>query len=57
MQTAFIVGMIVSAITGCIAIGFFLNYLRRQSLCVFVWYRIIFGIIVIALAIFRFGGR
>ncbi len=56
MQTAFIAGILASAITGGITIAFFLNYLRRQSLAVFVWYRILFGIIVIALAIFR-GGR
>jgi undecaprenyl-diphosphatase len=55
MQTAFLAGMITSAIVGCVTIAFFLNYLRRQSLSVFVWYRIVFGIIVIALAIFRNG--
>jgi undecaprenyl-diphosphatase len=53
MHTAFIVGMIVSAITGFLAIGFFLKYLRTGTLSVFVWYRIVFGIIVIALAVFR----
>jgi len=57
MHTAFIVGILVSAITGCIAIAFFLNYLRRRSLAAFVWYRIVFGIMVIALAVFRFSGR
>ena len=57
MQTAFIAGMVTSAIVGGITIAFFLNYLRRQSLGVFVWYRLIFGIIVIALAIFRATGR
>ena len=53
MHTAFIAGIVASAITGCIAIAFFLNFLRRRSLAVFVWYRIVFGIIVIALAFFR----
>jgi undecaprenyl-diphosphatase len=57
MQTAFLTGILVSAITGCLAIGFFLSYVRRRSLAFFVWYRIVFGIIVIALAVFRFGGR
>jgi undecaprenyl-diphosphatase len=57
MQMAFLAGIIASAITGCLAIAFFLNYLRRGSLAVFVWYRIVFGIIVIALALFRTGGR
>ncbi|SRR5579875_348453 len=57
MQMAFLAGILASAITGCLAIAFFLNYLRRRSLAVFVWYRIIFGIMVIALAFFRAGGR
>ena len=57
MQTAFIAGIAASAIVGCITIAFFLNFLRRRSLGVFVWYRVIFGIIVIALAVFRSGGR
>ena len=33
-------------------IAFFLRYLRRNSLMAFVYYRIVFGIIVIALAAF-----
>jgi undecaprenyl-diphosphatase len=57
MQMAFIVGILASAITGCFAIAFFMNFLRRRSLTAFVWYRIVFGIIVIALALFRSGGR
>lgn len=56
MRTPFIVGILVSAITGMIVIRFFLEYMRRSSYTVFVAYRIIFGIIVIALAFFRFGG-
>jgi undecaprenyl-diphosphatase len=56
-HTAFIVGIVASAVTGCFAIAFFLNFLRRRSLAVFVWYRILFGIIVVALAFFRLGGR
>jgi undecaprenyl-diphosphatase len=53
MQIAFVLGIIVSGITGCATIAFFLNYLRSRSLNAFVIYRIIFGIIVIALAVFR----
>jgi undecaprenyl-diphosphatase len=53
MRVPFVLGMAVSAITGGLAIGFFMNFLRRRSLNVFVLYRLIFGIIVIALAIFR----
>ena len=58
MQTAFIVGILVSGLTGIVVIQFFLNYLRKRSLNFFVTYRIIFGIIVIALAtFFRYNGR
>ena len=53
MQLAFVLGIVVSGITGCATIAFFLNYLKTRSLNVFVAYRIIFGIIVLALAVFR----
>ena len=56
MRTAYPVGIIVSAVVGILVIAFFLRYLRRNSLMPFVWYRVIFGIIVIALAFFRNGG-
>jgi len=57
MHSAFLVGMIASAITGVLVIGLLMNYLRQRTLSVFVWYRIVFGIIVFALAFFRFNGR
>lgn len=53
MQMAFALGIAISAITGCLTIGLFIKYLRRASLNVFVAYRIVFGIMVIALAFFR----
>jgi undecaprenyl-diphosphatase len=49
----FFVGVAVSAVTGWIVIAWFLRYLRRSSLRPFVYYRIIFGIIVLALAFIR----
>ena len=48
-----VVGVAVSAIVGCVVIAWFLHYLRRSSLMPFVYYRIAFGILVIALAVFR----
>jgi undecaprenyl-diphosphatase len=58
MRTAFLVGILMSGITGCLVIRFFLNYLRQGTFTFFVAYRVIFGIIVIALAhFFRFTGR
>ena len=53
MQTAFAVGIAVSAVTGLIVIAWFLRFVRRRSLWFFVFYRIVFGIIVLALAFFR----
>jgi undecaprenyl-diphosphatase len=56
MKTPIVVGIIVSGVLGAIVIAFFLRYLRRSSLMPFVYYRIVFGIIVIALAaFFRFS--
>jgi undecaprenyl-diphosphatase len=49
----FLVGVAVSAITGCAVIAWFLHYLRRAGLRPFVYYRILFGIMVIALAFIR----
>ena len=52
VRVQFLVGMAVSAIVGTLVIGFFLKYLKTNTLKFFVYYRIIFGIIVIALALF-----
>ncbi len=52
MRLPFATGIGVSGVLGVIVIAFFLRYLRRRSLMPFVYYRIIFGIIVIALAVF-----
>lgn len=53
MMMPFVVGIIVSAITGCVVIRYFLRFLRRYTLRFFVAYRVVFGIIVIALALLR----
>ena len=53
METALAVGIAVSAVTGLIVIAMFLRFLRHRSLWFFVFYRIIFGIMVLALAFFR----
>jgi undecaprenyl-diphosphatase len=56
MKLPILVGILVAGVLGAIVIAFFLRYLRRSSLMPFVYYRIIFGIIVIALAaFFRFS--
>ena len=54
MRTPFVVGIAVSAIVGAVVIGFLLRYLRRNTLKPFVYYRVAFGIVIIALAMFGF---
>lgn len=54
MTGPFIIGMSVSAVLGLAIIAFFLRFLRTHSLNVFVVYRVVLGIAVIALAIAHF---
>jgi undecaprenyl-diphosphatase len=53
METAFGAGILVSTLTGLVVIAWFLRFLQRRTLMFFVCYRVIFGIIVLALAFFR----
>ena len=56
MKLPMAAGIVVSGLLGVVVIAFFLRYLRRDTLMPFVYYRIVFGIIVIALAaFFRFS--
>ena len=47
----FLAGIAVAAIVGALTIGFLLRYLQRQSTVVFVWYRLLVGFGVLALAL------
>ena len=51
-MTAFVVGIVVSALVGYVTITFFLRYLKTKTLTVFIVYRILFGIAVLALGYF-----
>ena len=53
ITTNFVVGVVVSALSGCAVIAWFLHYLRRSGLKPFAYYRIVFGIIILALAFIR----
>ena len=50
MHAPFLVGIIVSALVGYAAIAWLIRYLQSNSLKVFIVYRIIIGVVVIALA-------
>jgi len=53
MVVPFIVGILISGVGGAVVIGYFLKYLRGHSLMPFIYYRLIFGIIVVALHVLR----
>ena len=42
-----VVGMVAAFVSGMLAIGFLLRYLRTRSLDVFVWYRIVLAAVVL----------
>jgi undecaprenyl-diphosphatase len=54
MKTPLLIGISVSAVLGLAVIAFFLRFLRTHSLNVFVLYRVVLGIVVIALALAHF---
>jgi undecaprenyl-diphosphatase len=54
MKTPFLIGISVSAVLGFAVIAMFLRFLRTHTLNLFVIYRIVLGIVVIALAMARF---
>ena len=53
MRVPFALGIAISGAAGCAVIAFLIKYLQRHTLRFFIFYRLIFGIIVIALALFR----
>ena len=52
LQAPFLLGVVISAIAGYLVIAVFLRYLQTATMKIFVIYRVIFGIIVLALASF-----
>jgi undecaprenyl-diphosphatase len=50
MHTPFLVGILISAIVGYAAIAWLVRYLQSNSLRIFIVYRILLGVVVIALA-------
>jgi undecaprenyl-diphosphatase len=53
VDAPFLIGVMVSGVTGCAVIAWFLHYVRRNSLKPFVIYSLVFGIIILALAFIR----
>jgi undecaprenyl-diphosphatase len=53
MMTSFVTGVALSALSGCAVIAWFLRYLQRGSLRFFVGYRIVLGLLILALQFAR----
>lgn len=53
LNTAFLTGVVSSAVVGFLAIGFLIRYLSQRSFAVFAWYRFVVGAAVIVLALYR----
>ena len=49
----FLAGIVASAVSGILSIGFLLSFLRRGSFRAFAWYRFVLGVAVILLAVLR----
>jgi len=49
------VGAVVSGVAGYLVIAFFMRYLQTRTLKLFIYYRIVFGIIILLLAFFHKG--
>jgi undecaprenyl-diphosphatase len=52
MAMPFVIGMLVSGVVGYATISFFLKFLQFGTFKIFIYYRVILGIIVLALAYF-----
>ncbi|MCL5411964.1 MAG: undecaprenyl-diphosphatase UppP [Patescibacteria group bacterium] len=52
-RNAFLVGIVAAAIAGWIAIKYLLSFVQNHSYRVFVWYRIILGLLIVGLTFFR----
>ena len=56
MLAPFFIGIFVSGLVGFAVIAYFLKVIRKHGLAPFIAYRIIFGIVVVALAVVRSRG-
>jgi len=53
ITVTFIIGVLVSFITGILSIGFLLRYIQTKNFLPFAWYRFILGSIVIVIVLIR----
>ena len=53
ITVSFMVGMLVSCVTGIVSIGFLLRYVQTKNFLPFAWYRFMLGALVITMAVLR----
>jgi len=53
VDAPFLIGMLVSALSGAASIGFLLKYVQKKNFLPFVWYRFLLGTIVLLVALLR----
>jgi len=53
ITVSFIIGMLVSCVTGIVSIGFLLRYVQTKNFLPFAWYRFMLGALVITMTILR----
>ena len=53
LDTPFIAGVLVSAVSGFFSIKVLLKYIQTHDFTPFVWYRLAVGALILALACFR----
>ena len=49
----FVIGMLISFITGIMSIGFLLRYVQAKNFLPFAWYRFVLGVSVIMISTVR----
>lgn len=52
MRLPFLAGVLVAAVAGYAVIEFLIRYLQTRTLKIFIYYRLVFGLIILGLAIF-----
>ena len=52
MRLPFLLGIAVAALVGYAVIVFFIRYLQTRTLKIFIYYRVVFGLMILVLAIF-----
>jgi len=53
VDAPFLIGMLVSALSGAASIGFLLKYVQKKNFLPFVWYRFLLGAVVLLVALMR----